>query len=772
MLRKIITYFLILAVVLPIFASAIPLGMNRAQAEDTTEKTSNDGTVYDPCDFNVIARGALSAVGKAIDVLELTEISEKTGEINKNSGGSVWDCTAYTIVNISYDFIMTTAIIIAGWASDIFNISIQFALTGKTFDPNENTMIKDGWTMVRDLLNLVFIFILLYAAISTILQYGNMDIKKILPSLIIAALLINFSMLITKMVIDASHIFAWEFYNQIDVTKGGTVANMKGSVEVKGDFEKKNLANVFMASFNPQRLLIESGMAMTTKNKDDIEEIKPAPWKNVVEKATEKREGFMSTLGRMAIIIWFETALALYAAFILMAVAIMVVARVVVLWAVMIFSPIAFLGMILPSMKEYSGIWWKYLIGQSFFVPAFLFMFMLTTKFIDERFIDNLLHLTKNNDLNIVTGLDMSEIVSMSFNFLIVGGLMALSLIVARQLGGKTAEFGIGGAHKIKGLAMGGALKYIPKPLLRHTVGKVSSDMAKSEWAEKMAAKSPTFGGWAKGILGKGGDVGGFSERMEQRIKAGQNLSTTELRAQYFKNLSAREQAEWYSKASARTRVELEDAAIAGGHAGSLKNIKGFYGKLSLEEQEKTIKSRAEVDLKKTDQNLADIFLGRSEEIQKEIINQMKDGRKSGFIDKLTATHGFAAAVDSTTLTGKNIRKFRPDYINTGTTGGIASLEESIKSHKTEDILLLNENIANNPEVIREMVKQYKGAQVNKIIERGDGLYTKFKDELSSIAGGSVMVSDVVHHLQRIGNPALASLIQSNEIMQKSLGLV
>ena len=50
-----------------------------------------------------------------------------------------------------------------------------------------------------------------------------MDIKKILPSLIVVALLVNFSMMITKMVIDASHIFAWEFYNQIDVTKGGKV---------------------------------------------------------------------------------------------------------------------------------------------------------------------------------------------------------------------------------------------------------------------------------------------------------------------------------------------------------------------------------------------------------------------------------------------------------------------------------------------------------------------------------------------------------------------
>ena len=71
-------------------------------------------------------------------------------------------------------------------------------------------------------------------------------------------------MMIAKMVIDASHIFAWEFYNQIDVKNekklgdGKIFANMKNDIEVKwyyGDFEKKNLANVFIAGFNPQELL-------------------------------------------------------------------------------------------------------------------------------------------------------------------------------------------------------------------------------------------------------------------------------------------------------------------------------------------------------------------------------------------------------------------------------------------------------------------------------------------------------------------------------------
>ena len=65
-----------------------------------------------------------------------------------------------------------------GLAGTLFNASIQFSLTGKVFDANENTMIKDGWTLVRDLLNLVFIFILLFAAISTILQLGGFEIKK------------------------------------------------------------------------------------------------------------------------------------------------------------------------------------------------------------------------------------------------------------------------------------------------------------------------------------------------------------------------------------------------------------------------------------------------------------------------------------------------------------------------------------------------------------------------------------------------------------------
>jgi len=469
MLRKIITYFLILAVVLPIFASAVPFEVNVSYAQEgedgttrttitkkgdttttVTEKTSNNGRINDPCDLWTIA-----------------------------GNGTVMECLSNTIANFLYDYVLQGAIVIAGLAGNLFNASIQFSLTGDIFDADKNIMIKDGWTMVRDLLNLVFIFILLYAAISTILQYGNMDIKKILPSLIIAALLINFSMLITKMVIDASHIFAWEFYNQIDVTKGGTVANMNNEINVYGDFEKKNLANVFIAGFNPQELL-------TGSDKDNSK----SQWKQVLDDSISKGGTYTSTWWQMALILLLESALALFAGFILLAGAIMFVVRVVVLWLVIIFSPLAFLSMVLPSMEKYSKMWWEYLINQSFFAPAFLFMFMLVTKFINSDFVDSIFEVSSNSDLKIVLGLDGGKIALTFFHFFVVGGLMMACLIVARQLGGKTAEFGIGGAHRIKGWALGApgkALKY----------GQYGVNNRLGRWAGGLAGDSNW---WAKSI--------------------------------------------------------------------------------------------------------------------------------------------------------------------------------------------------------------------------------------------------------------------------------
>lgn len=440
MFKKIITYFLILAVVLPIFATIVPFGggvKTAYAAEDGNEIT-------DPCDFGV-GRAMLGVVAQVVNIVS-------------PPSSSMWNCVTYTVAHFLYGVVMQGAIIVAGWASSLFNLSIQFSLTGDVFDAGKNIMIRDGWAMVRDLFNLVFIFILLYAAISTILQYGNMDIKKILPGLIVAALLVNFSLMISKVVIDASHIFAWEFYNQIDSTAGGKYPELKNDINVNGDFQKKNLANVFLAGFNPQSVLTGKINTVKSIGKDGTEIVTEtndeSQWQKVVARTLKKDEKFPSTIGRLILIILLETALALFSAFILFAGAAMFIFRIVLLWMVMIFSPIAFLGMILPSMGKYSKMWWDYLINQAFFAPAFLFMFMLSTKFINNDMIGGLLSIEKNGDMSLATGLDGGGITSILLHFSIVAILMGGSLYIAKQMGGKSAELGMAWAHKGKNMAL------------------------------------------------------------------------------------------------------------------------------------------------------------------------------------------------------------------------------------------------------------------------------------------------------------------------------
>ena len=135
--------------------------------------------VYDPCNFDDGVVSKVAQVAGDAGAVITGGLSGKAAGVAVG-GGNVGECISYSIVNFLYDWVLWTTIQIAGLAGTLFNASIQFSLTGKVFDADENKMIKDGWTFVRDLLNLVFIFILLFAAISTILQYGGFEIKKYL----------------------------------------------------------------------------------------------------------------------------------------------------------------------------------------------------------------------------------------------------------------------------------------------------------------------------------------------------------------------------------------------------------------------------------------------------------------------------------------------------------------------------------------------------------------------------------------------------------------
>jgi hypothetical protein len=91
--------------------------------------------------------------------------------------------------------------------------------------PYQISTISIGWTAVRDLSNMFFIFVLLFIAIQTILGLAGGSAKRWLSHVIIAALLINFSLFLTGVVIDAGNVLAMGFWDKMKTTQAGVTGN-------------------------------------------------------------------------------------------------------------------------------------------------------------------------------------------------------------------------------------------------------------------------------------------------------------------------------------------------------------------------------------------------------------------------------------------------------------------------------------------------------------------------------------------------------------------
>ena len=426
MLRKIITYFLILAVVLPVFTSPFFQKTVFAQTTKTTiETTDADGNTTTVTTVeNSSSSSSSKGTGSAKTLEEYTKGMESPCTI-LSFGTRL--CIGYIVSQVMYYTVFSPSYYIALMAGGIFNASIGFSLSGESFPTDKDSMIAVGWKMVRDMLNLFFIFILLYTAISTILQYGN-TAKNAIVKIIIAAVLINFSLMMTKMIIDSSHILAWGFYDKIEerqiTDKDGNKAVapiIPEEITLKG-ITTKNLAGVFMAGFNPQRLNIPSN---TTK--DSVSKGASA--------AMADGSGILGIIWQAILIMILASALNFIVAFILFAGAIMFVIRVVVLWFTLLFSPLAFAGMIMPAFQKYSDQWWDALIKQAFFAPAFLFLFYLVTKMVNSGFLEAVIKGYKDAPSATILFFDTGGTIVVFFHFFVVGALLVGCLYLAQQMG-------------------------------------------------------------------------------------------------------------------------------------------------------------------------------------------------------------------------------------------------------------------------------------------------------------------------------------------------
>ena len=203
-----------------------------------------------------------------------------------------------------------------------------------------SVFVARGWGAVRDIANIFFIIALLYIAIKTILSIGVSNNKKLIGAIVIVALLINFSLFFTEVIIDASNILAKVFYNNITPTDQNG-ADLKDN-NAGG---QKSVTIHLVDKFDPIPIFKDGGTI-----------IKDNP-------------------GQFIFVTFLCIVLMIYMIYIFLSVALLFVGRVIALWLCMIFSPIAFISYTVPFKIPGFGHeeWWSELLKNAFLAPIFIF---------------------------------------------------------------------------------------------------------------------------------------------------------------------------------------------------------------------------------------------------------------------------------------------------------------------------------------------------------------------------------------------------------------
>lgn len=81
--------------------------------------------------------------------------------------------------------------------------------------------VEAGWPLIRDVVNMFFIVVLLITAFSTIIQYKKFEYRRILPKLLLMAVLVNFSRTLIGLLIDFSQVIMLTFVNGFQAAAAG-----------------------------------------------------------------------------------------------------------------------------------------------------------------------------------------------------------------------------------------------------------------------------------------------------------------------------------------------------------------------------------------------------------------------------------------------------------------------------------------------------------------------------------------------------------------------
>lgn len=657
---------------------------------------------------------------------------------------------AYLIINIA-----GIGLFLSG---SIFDYAAQFSILNWY---GNGGFIENSWTTVRDLTNIVFIFVLLYTAIMTILQQGSAQVKEVIKGVVIIALLVNFSLVITKVVIDSSNLLAVEFYNKIN--------SIKDAEHPDDPTKNLSLSAAVVGALNPQKFF--------------------APNEDFGKGNSE------TTLFQILIASVFGIIFIVALSFVLLAGGLMFVARTATLWFIMILSPAAFVAYIIPATRSHFSKWWKTLLDQAFFAPFYMFFLYLTVQIISTS---NIIGTTTLDNKG--TGLSFmspdTATIGLIFKYLIVLFLLGFSLVISKQMGASGADAAQKHWNKGKGWLQKKATD-TGKRWAQKAPGGVARGVMGSERGRAVlkgfAAKSPRLGGAVLRTVQSGTKLGLNEEAIKRRAETARALSP-EQQAAYFAKLGRapiiglagfgigtaanfiagddQAQRRMLSSMNSGERNRLIDAAK--GDPKTTGNINKFMMEPELFEKLSSLEKLALYE-RSTDKN----------EIEKKMLSQEEFEKLSArdkveFEKLITALTGNTAAFSSAVgrLSKEDNDKFAKEKIEIERRDKIelfidsnkapvdltnAATRDNFKNIRPDEVAKLRDDMFTdtNMDVMLELLKP---AHFQRVYDRGDNATEKLVERMiltaPTPATGKKTFDDVISALKAI-NPSAAAWASS-----------
>jgi len=458
---------------------------------------------------------------------------------------------------------------------------LDFVLKWTILDMKQNldalTGINIAWKLIKDLMNIAFIFLLVYEGIKLIIGQGSKEkIKTFIAMIVLAALLVNFSLFFTKVLIDASNIVTIGFYNSI-ITSASDIQVGVGPLKTTiSGISVPFMHNLGLADFWSSR---------------SFEQMK------------------LTTGGDSSLIIFPLMGIILFVivSFVFFAISMVFIVRYLVLIILLILSPVAYMGMALNGVKDYANKWWEALNSQLLFAPIYMVMTWVTLKLMGTGGF-----IVMGGWGSLVGGdaaagaVGTQTPISLVFNFIIIIGLIIASLVIAKSTSEKGSGYikdyvgkltttagnvAMGGTAAIGRRTFGAAASrlaedqrlqnwagrsFIGEKVLNTTrrVGSGSLDIRRSAAGEKV---SDTLGvNFGKGtIFNENAGKGGFTQTVADKAKSQQDYAATLRGDQAKRDYAIRKSDKFYVRQGSRSnRGTLFGTMGRGNRIGSARILR------------------------------------------------------------------------------------------------------------------------------------------------------------------------------------------------------